>query len=116
VAEAALRDLLASIARSGEGSFLAVLKRFGDRPSVGLLSFPRPGVTIALDFPFKGSSTLRLLDGLDARVTEAGGALYPAKDARMGAAMFRRSFPRLEQFLPFVDPGFSSGFWRRVMA
>jgi FAD/FMN-containing dehydrogenase len=114
VAEPTLRDLLAIIARSGEGSFLAVLKRFGDQPSVGLLSFPRPGVTIALDFPFKGASTLRLLDALDALVAEAGGALYPAKDARMGAAMFRRSFPGLEQFLPYVDPGFSSGFWRRV--
>ncbi|WP_295384906.1 FAD-binding oxidoreductase [uncultured Thiodictyon sp.] len=114
VAEPALRELLARIARSGEGSFLAVLKRFGGRVSPGLLSFPRPGVTIALDFPFKGQATLRLLDTLDAVVAAAGGALYPAKDARMGPAMFRRSFPALERFMTFVDRGFSSGFWRRA--
>ncbi|WP_295446044.1 FAD-binding oxidoreductase [uncultured Thiodictyon sp.] len=113
-AESALRELLARIARSAEGSFLAVLKRFGERLSPGLLSFPRPGVTIALDFPSKGQATLRLLDTLDAMVVEAGGALYPAKDARMSAAMFRRSFPALERFLAFVDPEFSSGFWRRI--
>lgn len=53
-----------------------------------------------------------LLTSVDAVVAEAGGALYPAKDRRMS----RRSFPRLERFLPFVDPGFSSGFWRRAMA
>jgi FAD/FMN-containing dehydrogenase len=114
-AEPALRELLARVARSGQGSFLAVLKRFGERPSPGLLSFPRPGITVALDFPCQGRSTLHLLESLDAVVAEAGGALYPAKDARMSPAMFRQSFPALERFLPFVDPGFSSGFWRRVM-
>lgn len=116
VAEPALRELLARIAASGQGSFLAVLKRFGERPSPGLLSFPRPGATIALDFPFQGPATLALLETLDAVVAEAGGALYPAKDARMSAAMFRQSFPALERFLPFVDPGFGSGFWRRTMS
>ena len=115
-AEPALRELLTRIARSGQGSFLAVLKHFGERPSPGLLSFPRPGVTVALDFPFQGRSTLHLLESLDAVVSEAGGALYPAKDARMSPAKFRHSFPALERFLPFIDPGFSSGFWRRVMA
>ena len=45
---------------------------------------------------------------------EAGGALYPAKDARMSAETFARSFPRLEEFSPHVDPAFSSSFWRRV--
>jgi FAD/FMN-containing dehydrogenase len=113
-AKPGLYDLLERIARSGQGSFLAVLKRFGERRSPGMLSFPRPGVTIALDFPFKGQATLRLLDALDALVSEAGGALYPAKDARMSPAMFRQSFPALEQFLPYRDPQFSSGFWRRA--
>lgn len=113
-AESGLRELLARIAASGQGSFLAVLKRFGERPSLGLLSFPRPGATIALDFPFKGASTLRLLEDLDAIVTEADGALYPAKDARMSPALFRGSFPELETFSAYVDPGFSSDFWRRV--
>jgi FAD/FMN-containing dehydrogenase len=113
-AEPATRELLARIAKSGQGSFLAVLKRFGDRPSLGMLSFPRPGVTIALDFPFKGEVTLRLLDSLDALVAATGGALYPAKDARMGPEIFRLSFPMLDRFMPFLDPGLSSRFWRRI--
>lgn len=114
-AEPALRDVLGRIAASGEGSFLAVLKRFGDKPSPGLLSFPRPGVTIALDFPFKGEVTLRLLDSLDAVIAVAGGALYPAKDARMSPEMLRRSSPLLERFLPFLDVRLSSGFWKRLV-
>jgi hypothetical protein len=48
-----LREILACIAASGQGSMLAVLKRFGDKTSGGLLSFPRPGITLALDFPTK---------------------------------------------------------------
>lgn len=106
--------LLGEISRSGSGSFLAVLKEFGDRPSRGLLSFPRPGTTLALDFPNTGPDVFALLDRLDAIVDEAGGAIYPAKDARMSGAHFRKAFPRWEALRPHIDPRFSSGFWRRV--
>lgn len=106
--------LLREIARSGQGSFLAVLKQFGTLPSPGLLSFARPGTTLALDFPNTGASVFTLLDRLDRIVDEAGGALYPAKDARMSAASFQRAFPRWQQMSTYLDPRFSSGFWRRV--
>lgn len=106
--------LLDRIADSGQGSFLAVLKTFADRPSPGMLSFARPGVTLALDFPNLGERTLALFASLDSIVTEAGGALYPAKDARMSAAMFQRGFPRWDEFAAYIDPAFSSSFWRRV--
>jgi len=111
----ATAEMLAAIAASGQGSFLAVLKNFGERPSPGLLSFPMAGTTLALDFPNRGAPTLKLFERLDAIVRAAGGRLYPAKDARMPAAMFRAGYPRLGEFTPFVDPKFSSGFWRRVM-
>lgn len=111
----AVRALLAEIARSGQGSFLAVLKEFGNRPAPGLMSFARPGTTLALDFPRSGPDAFALLDRLDAIVADAGGALYPAKDARMSPATFRRGQPNLESFLPYIDPAFSSSFWRRVM-
>jgi FAD/FMN-containing dehydrogenase len=113
-AHGALREMLQRIAHSGQGSFLTVLKRFGDRPSLGLLSFPRPGVTLALDFPNRGAGTLRLLDALDTITRTAGGAVYPAKDARMAAAAFRQYFPAWTQLAQYVDPKFSSSFWRRV--
>jgi FAD/FMN-containing dehydrogenase len=110
----ALQDMLRRIAGSGLGSFLAVLKRFGEIPSLGLLSFPRPGVTLALDFPNRGEATLRLLEDLDAVTRAAGGAVYPAKDARMSAQSFQQYYPRWQQLRQFIDPEFSSSFWRRV--
>lgn len=106
--------ILARIAASGQGSFLAVLKTFGTRPPAGMLSFARPGATLALDFPNRGAASLRLFADLDAIVAQAGGALYPAKDARMPASLFRAGFPAWEAFSAFIDPRFSSSFWRRV--
>jgi len=107
--------LLGEIARSGRGSFLALLKEFGDRPSPGMLSFPRPGTTLALDFPNDGADLLKMLDRLDRIVSDAGGAVYAAKDARMSGTLFRQAYPAWEAFSRFIDPRFSSGFWRRVM-
>jgi FAD/FMN-containing dehydrogenase len=113
-AQAAVAALLEAIARSGKGSFLAVLKQFGTQRSPGMLSFPRPGTTLALDFPNDGEPVLTLLDRLDAIVAEAGGAVYPAKDARMSGQRFRQYYPNWEAFAAFIDPRMSSGFWRRV--
>lgn len=115
-AREALADTLAGIAASGQGSFLAVLKTFGDVASPGMLSFPMPGVTLALDFPNRGAPTRALFERLDAIVAAAGGRLYAAKDARMSGEFFRRSNPRLGEFLPFIDAKFSSDFARRVLA
>lgn len=115
-ARAAVEEMMGAIAASGQGSFLAVLKQFGDIPSPGMLTFPRPGATLALDFPNAGQPTFDLLDRLEAITLAAGGALYPAKDARMSARAFRLSYPALDEFLPHVDPQFSSSFWRRVNA
>jgi len=107
--------LLTQIKKSGQGSFLAVLKTFADRQCAGMLSFPREGVTLALDFPNKGSSTLQLFDRLDAIVEHAGGRLYPAKDARMPAAVFAAGYPGLAEFSRYRDPGISSAMSRRLL-
>ena len=108
-----VRALLAAIAGSGEGSFLAVLKRCGDAPSPGLLSFPRPGVTLALDFSHTPALD-RLFDRLDAIVRETGGRLYPAKDAHMQGEDFRRAYPEWEKVDALRDPLLLSRFWKRV--
>lgn len=107
--------LLDTIARSGQGSFLAVLKVFGPLPSPGLLSFPREGITLALDFPNRAARLERLFVELDAIVSDAGGRLYPAKDGRMPAKLFRAGFPAWREFTRYIDPRCSSSFWRRVM-
>lgn len=110
----AMKALLETIGQSGTGSFLAVLKVFGDKTSPGWLSFPMPGATLALDFPFHGASTLSLLERLDDITRAAGGRVYAAKDARMSAADFQAAYPRWEALAEIADPNHSSSFWRRV--
>ncbi|MDD3433168.1 MAG: FAD-binding oxidoreductase [Tepidiphilus sp.] len=111
----AVQAMLKEIARSGDGSFLGVLKTFGNRQPVGMLSFPQPGVTLALDFPNHGERTHKLFERLDAIVREAKGRLYPAKDARMPRELFEAGYPRLVEFMKYRDPGISSGLSRRLM-
>ena len=110
----ALAEVLSLVAASGTGSFLSVLKIFGDVPSPGMLSFPRKGPTLTLDFANRGAPTLAMLDRLETIVREAGGALYPAKDARMSKETFARAYPRRPDFERHIDPAFSSSLWRRV--
>ena len=111
---ATIESIMAAARAGAVPSILGVLKIFGARHSGGLLSFPRPGITLALDFPNHGSGLLELLERFDAITRAAGGAVYPAKDARMSAESFRCFFPDWESLTPFVDPMFSSDFWRRV--
>jgi len=113
--EEAVRAMLHEIRRAGSGSFLAVLKTFGDRPAAGMLSFPRPGVTLALDFPNRGAQTHRLFERLDHIVSEARGRIYPAKDARMPRSLFESGYPGLTEFIQYRDPGISSGLSRRLL-
>ncbi|MGA2297618.1 MAG: FAD-binding oxidoreductase [FCB group bacterium] len=110
-----IKTILSYISKSGLSSFLTVLKTFGDMKSPGMLSFPRPGVTMAVDFRFSGDRTLKALNEIDNFVRDAGGVLYPAKDARMSAEDYRRFYPQWKEFEKYIDPKFSSSFWRRVM-
>jgi L-gulonolactone oxidase len=115
-AQAAVEEMLRQIVEAGTGSCLAVLKTLGPIRSPGMLSFPREGTTLALDFPNKGPATLKLLARLDVVVREARGRLYPAKDGRMPADMFRDGYPQWQEFARHIDPQFGSDFWRRVAA
>jgi hypothetical protein len=112
----AAEEIISRISKAGFGSFLAVLKKFGDVPSPGMLSFSRPGYTLAIDITNAGDKSLKLMDELDEVTRQAGGALYPAKDARMSREMFELSYPRLNEFRSHIDPHFSSDFWRRMEA
>jgi decaprenylphospho-beta-D-ribofuranose 2-oxidase len=114
---AGLGELLTAIARAGDASFLAVLKRMG-RESFGLLSFPMEGYTLALDFPATATS-LALLDRLDAITVAHGGRIYLTKDARTNAATVAAGYPRLGAFRAVrnahgLDRRFSSLLSRRL--
>jgi len=106
--------ILREVAKSGLASFLAVLKAFGDVPSPGMMSFPQPGITLALDFPIKPNLSFPLFERLADMTREFGGRLYPAKDAAMTAAQFQAFYPQWQQFARFRDPLLTSSFWERV--
>lgn len=90
-----LQDLLECISRSGQGSFLAVLKQFG--PRTNFVAFPRAGYTLALDFPLT-PTTRKLFDDLDGIVLRHGGRLYLAKDVRMPRRMFDAGYENADPF------------------
>jgi FAD/FMN-containing dehydrogenase len=108
------KSMLQIIKKSGEGSFLSVLKTFGQKPSIGMLSFVRPGVTLAMDFPNRGAKTEKLFLSLDAVVRESGGRLYLAKDARMPRDLFETGYPNFKNFLKYRDQGIVSSLSKRL--
>ncbi len=109
-----VRALLECTQESRHGSFLTVLKRFGEAASPGFMSFPRAGYTLTLDFPDKGRGTLKLLEKLDAITLSAGGAVNPYKDRRMSPDTFKASFPLWQRLEDMRDPALISDFWRRT--
>jgi FAD/FMN-containing dehydrogenase len=111
-----LLSLLKDITASGMASFLAVLKVFGNVASPGMMSFPQPGITLALDFPIRKDKSFRLFDRLADITAAHSGRLYSAKDARMRPEHFQRFYPQWQQFSSYIDPQFDSSFWQRVTA
>jgi hypothetical protein len=94
-----LVEILHRISNKGMGSFLAVLKVFGKQESI--ISFPREGYTLALDFPVR-SGLLEFLDELDQIVLQYGGRLYMSKDARMKPEIMRYGYPDLDKFKEII--------------
>ena len=91
-----LTEILATIAESKQGSFLAVLKVFGEG-NKNYLSFPMEGYTLALDFKLN-DKLFSLLDRLDLIVRKYEGRLYLSKDVRMSEGMFKESYSQWEEF------------------
>ncbi len=99
-AKQGLIEILQRISAKGLGSFLAVLKVFGKQESI--ISFPKEGYTLALDFPVR-SGLFEFLDELDQVVLKYGGRLYMSKDARMKPEVLTKGYPELDKFREIVS-------------
>ena len=113
----ALIQLLESTTAARYPSSLIVLKRFGRQE--GILSFPCPGYTIALDFPVYSSAFLAVLEEVDSLLLKHGGRVYLAKDARLSSDNFQGMYPRWKEWLGVkqeYDPTglFTSSLGRRL--
>lgn len=109
-----LEEIFHTMQKNGFASPLTTLKILGEKKSLGLLSFPKPGYTLALDFPNTGKNLLDMFEKLDIIVQKNHGRLYLAKDARMSSDFFKNSYPNWQEFSRHIDPAFSSSMWRRL--
>lgn len=101
-----ITSVLEKVSEKGKGSFLTVLKKFGEA-NENLLSFPKSGYTLTLDFKNE-AALFPLLDELDRIVLAHDGRLYLAKDARMSEETFKASYRNWQKFMTIknkYDPG-----------
>ncbi|MFC9033828.1 FAD-binding protein [Streptomyces arboris] len=99
-------------------AFRAELQRFG-AAGAGLLSFPAPGWTLAVDLPAALPGLGRFLDGLDDEVAAAGGRVCLAADSRLRPETAAAMYPGLGAFRKLraeLDPtgAFRSDLARRL--
>ena len=91
-----LKEILENISKSGKGSFLAVLKLYGE-VNQNYLSFPMKGYSLALDFKIE-KGIFELLNSLDEIVLKYGGRIYLTKDVRVSKETFEKGYPNIEKF------------------
>nr|VFJ57209.1 MAG: FAD/FMN-containing dehydrogenase [Candidatus Kentron sp. DK] len=108
-----LSELLLAISQAGAGSFLAVLKRFGDQESY--FSFPTKGYTLALDFPIN-QKTLALMAQLDEITLKHNGRFYLAKDSRMSRDVFWQSEFRAAEYCEYRASGENASMFSSVQS
>jgi decaprenylphospho-beta-D-ribofuranose 2-oxidase len=113
--ERVLEEAISRLARARVPVFLATLKALG-RPSVGPLSFPLAGWTLAVDLPRAAVGAGDVLDSLDGLVARAGGRVYLTKDARLRADALRSMYPKLDIWQAVRDRVDPDRVWRSDLA
>ena len=93
----ATQRYLEALTRLGLASFLCVIKDCGAEGE-GMLSFPRPGISIAVDLPMR-KDIQQVVDELNQLVIAEGGRIYLTKDTVSRPEHFRAMETRLDDFL-----------------
>ena len=96
-AAAGIRRMFETLDRLSASSFLSVIKDCGVEGE-GLLSFPRPGITLALDIPIR-DNIQQVIDRLNEQVIACGGRIYLTKDGFTRPEHLRAMDPRIPRFL-----------------
>ena len=91
-----LKEILKIISRSGQGTFLAVLKLYG-KENQNYLSFPFEGYSLALDFKIQ-NGLFSLLNVIDKIVLKYEGRIYLAKDVRVTKEVFEKGYNNINKF------------------
>jgi FAD/FMN-containing dehydrogenase len=91
-----LKEVLSEISKSKKGSFLAILKLYGEA-NENYLSFPIKGYSLALDFKIE-NNLFELLNRLDKIILKYNGKIYLTKDSRISKYTFEQGYPHIEKF------------------
>lgn len=109
-----LKEVINIVSKYKQRPVLSVLKTFGRVKSLGMLSFPQEGLTLAMDFQNKGTKTLNMLKDLDKVILKYNGRIYIAKDSRVEKSEFHKFYSNFVEFSKFIDPKFNSTFLNRI--
>lgn len=91
-----VRRMIEALAEAKTASFLTVIKDCGPQGD-GILSFPKEGMSLALDIPIRDDSP-QVIQRLNGIVRDGGGRIYLTKDGLSTAEDFQSMEPRLQQF------------------
>jgi decaprenylphospho-beta-D-ribofuranose 2-oxidase len=92
-----IRAMIEVLRVHSASSFLTVIKDCGAQGE-GLLSFPRPGMSVALDIPIR-ENVQTVIDRLNECVIEGGGRIYLTKDGFTRPEHLRAMDDRVTTFL-----------------
>jgi decaprenylphospho-beta-D-ribofuranose 2-oxidase len=110
-----LKKVLSVLKEAGIASPLGVLKSFGQQGG-GLLSFPKPGWTLAVDIPISVIDSSTLLQNLDEELIELGGRVYLTKDSRLDSRLVKQMYTRLDEWKRIKREMDPENFWQSDQA
>jgi len=96
-----------------QGSFLSVLKIMSNQNQNSFLSFPKPGITVAMDFKNESSDTKKMISSMYDIVGKYQGRIYLAKDSLLTSEQFHQMYDA-SSFSKYKDKNLNSLMWERL--